>query len=125
MKKNNYDIVLLDINMPKMNGIECARKIYNIEPKTKVLVLSQFGDKKLVDKLIKYNIDGYLLKSSTKEEIIKAIRDVYNNKKSGSDSVNPASRNSFLCPYLSPSTLHIDHHQDIILAYGFLDTVNE
>ena len=81
LKKNDYDIVLLDVNMPRMNGVECAKRIFYEKPATKVLILSQFGDKKLVDKLAKYNIYGYLLKSSTKEEIIKAIHDIYNNRK--------------------------------------------
>lgn len=81
LRKNEYDIVLLDVNMPKMNGIDCVKKIFYDQLNIKVLILSQFGDKKLVDRLAKYNIYGYLLKSSSKEEIIKAIRDIHNNKK--------------------------------------------
>lgn len=87
LKKNDYDIVLLDVNMPRMNGIDCAKKIFNDGPEVKVLILSQFGDKKLVDKLAKYNIYGYLLKSSPKEEIIKAIRNIHNNQKYFSEEV--------------------------------------
>ncbi|MCD4682401.1 MAG: response regulator transcription factor [Bacteroidales bacterium] len=82
-----YDIVLLDVNMPEMDGVDCARKLCKMNTGTKVLILSQFGDKKLVDKLLKYDIDGYLLKSSTKEEIIKAIRDVNNNIKYFSEEI--------------------------------------
>lgn len=87
LKKNNYDIVLLDVNMPRMNGIDCAKKIFQDKRKTKVLILSQFGDKKLVEKLAKYNIYGYLLKNSPKEEIIKAVRNIHNGKKYFSEEV--------------------------------------
>lgn len=81
LKLTNYDVVLLDINMPEMNGIECAKKIRDRKAKTKVLILSQFGDKKLVDRLVNYDVNGYLLKNSSKEELLKAIREVHNNNK--------------------------------------------
>lgn len=95
LKKSDYDIVLLDVNMPKMDGIDCARKINKSQINTKIIILSQYGDKKLVERLMKYNIDGYLLKSSGKEEIIKAIKDVYQNRKYFANelSANPPSRN--------------------------------
>lgn len=88
IKNSQYDVVLLDVNMPEMDGVVCARKLNRMQAGIKVIILSQFGDKKLVDKLLKYNIDGYLLKSSNKEEIIKAIREVSDNKKYFSKEIN-------------------------------------
>lgn len=94
LKKSDFDIVLLDVNMPDMSGVECARKLNNSQIDTKVIILSQYGDKKLVDRLVKYNIDGYLLKSSGKEELVKAIKDVYQNRFYFSKEVlvNPPAR---------------------------------
>ena len=89
LKQTDYDVVLLDVNMPEMDGIKCAKKIHNLGIDTKILILSQFGDKKLVDRLVNCNINGYILKSTPKEELIEAIRAVYNNKYYFSKEIKP------------------------------------
>ena len=77
LKNSEVDIVLLDISMPEMDGVECAKKMNTRFPDVKVIILSQFSDEKLVKRLIKYNIKGYLDKSAGKEDILMAIREVF------------------------------------------------
>jgi len=75
------DIVLMDINMPFMDGLECTKIIGEKFPKTKVIALSQFDEKRFVRQMIRFGAFGYLLKDATKDELVMAIRDVYAGKK--------------------------------------------
>ncbi|MCB0805488.1 MAG: response regulator transcription factor [Bacteroidales bacterium] len=87
LENADFDIVLLDINMPDMNGLECAKKIIQKEIQTKILILSQYGDSRLIERLMKLGIDGYLLKNASKNEIIEAIRQVYKGDRYFSEEV--------------------------------------
>lgn len=89
LKQSDYDVLLLDVDMPVMNGIDCAKRIRKLQYKTKVIILTQFGEKRLVDRLVKQEISGYLLKSASKDEIIQAIYDVHENKSCFSEEVKP------------------------------------
>ena len=67
------DIVVMDINMPNLNGIEATRKILAESPQTRVLALSIHYGKQYVENMIKAGASGYLLKESAPKELIKAI----------------------------------------------------
>ncbi|MFA5577089.1 MAG: response regulator transcription factor [Tissierellaceae bacterium] len=70
------DIVLLDINMPKLNGIEALRKFKDMGIKSKVIILTIHEDKEYILKTLKLGANGYLLKDSTADSLIEGIRRV-------------------------------------------------
>jgi len=74
------DIVVMDINMPNLNGIDATRKILEESPKTKVLVLSIHSSQQYVESVLEAGATGYLLKESAPEELIKAIRIICEGK---------------------------------------------
>lgn len=69
-------IVLMDINMPEMNGLEATKIICKVSPKTKVLVLSMHQDKEYVVEIMRSGARGYVLKNSPPMELIRAIETV-------------------------------------------------
>lgn len=68
------DIVLMDIAMPLLNGIEATRQIKKTSPKTKVIILSMHSHDRYISELFSLGASGYLLKDSTGTDIIKAIQ---------------------------------------------------
>lgn len=67
------DIVVLDINMPKKDGIQVTREIKSTYPEVKVLILSMYNRKEFVKNLVDVGIDGYILKNAGKQELLKAL----------------------------------------------------
>ena len=70
------DVVIMDINMPRLDGIGATKKIKELYPKTSVLVLSAYDDDQFVFSLLEGGAAGYLLKSASGREIIDAVRAV-------------------------------------------------
>ena len=70
------DVVVMDVVMPKLNGIEATRQIRKISPTTAVLVLTAYDDDRYVIGLLEAGAAGYLLKSARGEALVKAIRAV-------------------------------------------------
>ena len=73
LSTNDIDIVLTDINMPEMNGIELAQKIQTSFPNTKILALSMFSEKQTIRDMIDAGVSGYILKNTGKEELVGAL----------------------------------------------------
>ncbi len=67
------DVVLMDIQLPGMSGIDCTRAVREANPETQVLVLTVFGDSENVFQALKAGASGYLLKRGSREEIVEAI----------------------------------------------------
>jgi len=76
MEKIFYDLVILDLNMPEMNGYDTADVIMKKYPKTKILIISMSDERKGILEILKKGVHGYLLKDADQEEITKAIRQV-------------------------------------------------
>src|SRR5690606_9900881 len=68
------DVVLLDVNMPEMDGFETTRALHEQYPEVKVLILSMLDHEKYVAKLMDAGAMGYVLKNSGKEELLMAIK---------------------------------------------------
>ncbi len=67
------DIVITDINMPEISGVELTRMIRKYHPKIKVLALSMFGERSTISEMLEAGISGYILKNTGKEELINAL----------------------------------------------------
>jgi DNA-binding NarL/FixJ family response regulator len=74
------DIIIMDIGMPELNGIEATKQIVQISKKIKVIALSMHSDKMFVTGMFKAGASGYLLKDSAFDELIDAIKTVVDNK---------------------------------------------
>ena len=73
LKNNAIDIVLLDVQMPGMNGLETAKIINREFPDTKILVLSMHENIQHVQQFLKMGVQGYLLKNTGKDQLITAL----------------------------------------------------
>lgn len=80
------DIVLMDLLMPVVDGVEATRRISSVEPQTRILVLTSFAADNNVFPAIKAGALGYLLKDSSPAELVRAIRQVHR----GEPSLDPA-----------------------------------
>lgn len=80
-KELKPDVILMDIAMPDMNGIEAASQIIRENERIKVLILSMHSEKMFVSKAFAAGVSGYLLKDCDIEEILSAIRAVQANQK--------------------------------------------
>jgi DNA-binding NarL/FixJ family response regulator len=71
------DVILMDINMPKLDGLNCTKMVHKKYPEVRIIALSQYDEKRFVKQMVKNGASGYLLKDSGKDVLVKAIRTVY------------------------------------------------
>ncbi len=72
--KYHPDIVVMDINMPKLGGLEATIEIKKMRPDTKVLVLTQYEDKEYIARFLKAGVSGYLLKKAVESDLITGLK---------------------------------------------------
>lgn len=71
------DVILMDISMPRMNGVEATRRIKLEQPQIGIVVLTMYDEKEYIFDLVKAGATGYMLKNSDSSQIVKAIRSTY------------------------------------------------
>ncbi len=71
------NVVLMDINLPRMSGVECVRRLKEILPQVQVVMLTVYEDTNIIFQALSSGASGYLLKKSSPEQIVQAIRDVH------------------------------------------------
>ncbi|MFA6275500.1 MAG: response regulator transcription factor [Pedobacter sp.] len=69
----NVNILLTDINMPEMSGVELTRNVKKKHPHIKVLALSMFGERQVIKEMVDAGISGYILKNTGKQELLEAL----------------------------------------------------
>ena len=79
-RKLEPDVVVMDIAMPSLNGLEATRQIIRALPSAKVLILSSYNDDEYVSQLAEAGAAGYLLKQTAATDLIRAIREVHKGK---------------------------------------------
>lgn len=99
-RKLSPDVIVMDIAMPNLNGLEATRQILKETPAAKVLVLSSYADDEYVHQLTEAGAAGYLLKQTAATELIKAIREARKG-------------NAFFSPSISKRLL--DHYREAFL----------
>ncbi len=77
VRKNHYDVVLLDISMPGVDGLEALGEMQKMKPELPVLILSIYPEEQFAVRAIKTGASGYLTKQSAPDELVTAIRRVY------------------------------------------------
>lgn len=87
-KKLEPDIIIMDISMPQLNGVEATWKIREINPAIKVIILSMYSDRQFVIESLKAGAKAYLLKDSPFEELRRVIRAVANDQVVLSPAIN-------------------------------------
>jgi len=85
---NTADILILDINMPKIDGVGVLQYFFSKKIEQKVIVLSSYDDIKLIKEVLKIGTNGFLAKSSAAENIVEAINTVYNGEQYFSKSIH-------------------------------------
>lgn len=74
------EVILLDINMPSLNGIETLRKFKDLGIESKIIMLTIHEDREYIMKTLRLGADGYILKDSSADSFIQGVRDVVNGK---------------------------------------------
>lgn len=98
------DIAVLDVAMPRMNGLDTAREIRSLSPKTKTILLTMYTDKAYILDAIKVGAKGYVVKTEAADDLIRAIREISR----GEIYLSPSIANSFVGAYLADSQLPAD-----------------
>ncbi len=115
------DVVLLDIAMPVLNGIEATKKIKALFPEIKTITVSMHSDKQYVKGALEAGADGYLLKNCTYRQLTDAIQSVYDGKKYLSQDITELVISGYLTPSATDtneySTLS-EREKDIFLLFA-------
>lgn len=82
------DLVLMDIDMPEMDGIEATKAIKKAYPDIRVIILTMHDERSMIKRLLEEGADGYLLKNSTREDLLQAMEEVMAGKQHLSAEVN-------------------------------------
>ena len=108
ISEHDVDVVVMDLNMPEVNGMDACKEIKKIKPDTKVLILSMISEHKMIKNVMKVGANGYMLKNSGQEEMINAILQVHGGESHFDERIidvmmNPSSRPQIKNENLHPS----------------------
>lgn len=87
IKKESIDLIISDVSMPEMDGVELSSRVKKEHPEIKIIMLTQFTDMQVLKPLLKNKVDAILLKGGQSSEIEEAIHKVMNGEKSYSHTI--------------------------------------
>lgn len=77
LQQHKPDVILLDMKMPEMDGVQATAKIKELYPTTKILVLTMYDEEEMILHMLDMGVNGYLVKTASPAEILRAIHKVY------------------------------------------------
>jgi DNA-binding NarL/FixJ family response regulator len=80
-RSTHVDLVVLDLNMPKLDGLQCLKEIKAERPQTKVLVLTNYSQPELMEEVKQLKADGFLIKNSTAAELRESVKKIISGEK--------------------------------------------
>lgn len=89
LEQEQFDLLITDLNMPVMDGLELVRNLSNQNIEVKTLVLTMRDDAETIEALMQFKIDGYVLKEGDTEEFKNAVEMILKNEQYFSDEVKP------------------------------------
>jgi DNA-binding NarL/FixJ family response regulator len=128
VEKEDVDICLLDISMPGMDGIETARSLKEKNPAVKVIILTTYNDREIVEELIDIGVSGYILKNATKQELVDAITRVFHDGMYFSNEVQQSLMENYVKlnrQKRSPQTIILTQREKEILQLLSKEYTNE
>ena len=127
LKRKPWDITVLDISMPGMNGLEALKQIKQEYPDLPVLILSMHPEEQYAIRMFKAGAKGYLTKSSAPEELVKAIKKIQAGGKYVSPSLGEALADSMAQPRGEESLHEIlsDREYEVLCLIGSGKTVGD
>jgi DNA-binding NarL/FixJ family response regulator len=124
LPQDKPDVVLMDINLPGMNGVECVRQLKAVVPTIQVMMLTVYEDTENIFNALAAGASGYMLKRTARDELLEAIREVH---RGGSPMTTHIARKvvqSFqrAAPAASPTETLSPREQEVLdcLSQGFL-----
>lgn len=124
LPQDKPDVVLMDINLPGINGVECVRQLKQLAPAIQVMMLTVYEDTENIFNALTAGATGYMLKRTPRDELLEAIREVH---RGGSPMTTHIARKvvqSFqrAAPAASPTEMLSPREQEVLdcLAQGFL-----
>ncbi len=114
----NPDVLIIDIRMPEMNGIEAVKTLNDKGTDTKSIILSMHETEEYILKSIDAKAMGYLLKDSSKDEILKAIRTVFNGEKYFCGDISHIIVNNLLKTSPSPTEPEVKNYDTVSNSFN-------
>jgi DNA-binding NarL/FixJ family response regulator len=115
MEEANPDVVLMDINLPGMSGVECVRQIKPLFPNTQFVMCTVYEDDEYVFEALKVGATGYILKKTEPDQILTAIREVYEGGSPMSTQIARKVIQSFQKPAVTEAYLLLSPREQEIL----------
>ena len=123
--QNDFDLVIADINMPKMDGIELTKMITDKRPSSKVIALSMMDDSVSIKKMLKAGASAYVLKEGDTRELLSAVEKVMNDEKYYPQAVSEVSMSSLMDNKRSKSEAKLTKRELEILEQIFKEKSNQ
>lgn len=87
LKKNEVEVLITDISMPEISGLELVQSVRRFKPEQKVLALTMFCDKAIITDMADAGVSGYILKNTGKQELVQALKTIAAGNKFFSEQV--------------------------------------
>lgn len=112
---NAVDIVIMDISMPVMDGIDATKQLVKAYPQLKILCLSMHNDRNFISDMLKTGAQGYILKNTGKEELIEALNSLQAGENYLGEEVRKTLLNSFMKQDKMPPTEKLSEREKEVL----------